>query len=60
MSATTWYIARSSGLVAYLLLSSSVVLGALMAGRARFTWPRFAVEEGMPRLHGDTDREPDG
>jgi methionine sulfoxide reductase heme-binding subunit len=45
MSATTWYIARSSGIVAYLLLSSSVVLGALMAGRAKFTWPRFAVEE---------------
>jgi sulfoxide reductase heme-binding subunit YedZ len=45
MSATTWYIARSSGIVAYLLLSSSVVLGALMAGRAKFAWPRFAVEE---------------
>jgi methionine sulfoxide reductase heme-binding subunit len=45
MSATTWYIARSSGIVAYLLLSSSVVLGALMAGRTKFVWPRFAVEE---------------
>jgi methionine sulfoxide reductase heme-binding subunit len=45
MSATTWYIARSSGIVAYLLLSASVVLGALMAGRVKFTWPRFAVEE---------------
>jgi predicted ferric reductase len=45
MSATTWYIARSSGIVAYLLLSSSVVLGALMAGRAKFAWPRFAVDE---------------
>ena len=45
MSATAWYVARSSGIVAYLLLSSSVVLGALMAGRAKFTWPRFAVEE---------------
>jgi predicted ferric reductase len=45
MSATAWYVARSSGLVAYLLLSASVVLGALMAGRAKFTWPRFAVEE---------------
>jgi sulfoxide reductase heme-binding subunit YedZ len=45
MSATTWYIARSSGIVAYLLVSASVVLGALMAGRAKFTWPRFAVEE---------------
>jgi predicted ferric reductase len=45
MSAAAWYVARSSGIVAYLLLSSSVVLGALMAGRAKFTWPRFAVEE---------------
>jgi predicted ferric reductase len=40
-----WYVARSSGLLAYLLLSSSVVVGVLMAGRAHFTWPRFAVEE---------------
>ena len=40
-----WYAARSSGLVAYVLLSASVVLGVLMAGRAQFTWPRFAVEE---------------
>lgn len=45
MSAVAWYVARSSGVVAYLLLSASVVLGVLMAGRARFTWPRFAVEE---------------
>ena len=45
MSPTTWYVARSAGIVAYLLLSSSVVLGALMAGRASFSWPRFAVEE---------------
>jgi hypothetical protein len=37
MSATAWYIARSSGIVAYLLLSSSVVLGALMAGRGLAT-----------------------
>jgi sulfoxide reductase heme-binding subunit YedZ len=41
----TWYIARSAGLVAYLLLSSSVVLGVLMSARARLEWPRFAVEE---------------
>jgi predicted ferric reductase len=45
VSASAWYVARSSGIVAYLLLSVSVVLGALMAGRARFAWPRFAVEE---------------
>jgi methionine sulfoxide reductase heme-binding subunit len=40
-----WYLARSSGIVAYGLLSASVVVGILMAGRAQFTWPRFAVEE---------------
>lgn len=45
MSAASWYFARSAGIVAYLLLSSSVLLGVLMAGRTRFTWPRFAVEE---------------
>ena len=45
MSATTWYIARSSGIVAYLLISSSVVVGALMAARVKFTWPRFVVED---------------
>jgi DMSO/TMAO reductase YedYZ heme-binding membrane subunit len=45
MSPAVWYMARSAGIVAYLLLSSSVLLGVLMAGRARFTWPKFAVEE---------------
>ncbi len=45
MSSTVWYFARSAGIVAYLLLSSSVLLGILMAGRTRFVWPRFAVEE---------------
>jgi sulfoxide reductase heme-binding subunit YedZ len=45
MSPAVWYFARSAGIVAYLLLSSSVLLGVLMAGKTRFTWPRFAVEE---------------
>jgi methionine sulfoxide reductase heme-binding subunit len=45
LSPGVWYFARSAGIVAYLLLSSSVLLGVLMAGRTRFTWPRFAVEE---------------
>ncbi len=45
MSPTVWYLARASGVVAYLLLSGSVIAGALMSGRARFAWPRFAVEE---------------
>ncbi|HEX7527031.1 MAG TPA: ferric reductase-like transmembrane domain-containing protein, partial [Gaiellaceae bacterium] len=45
MTALTWYVARSAGIVAYLLMSTSVVLGVLMSARAKFTWPRFAVEE---------------
>lgn len=45
MSPGVWYFARSAGIVAYLLLSSSVLLGVLMAGRQPFAWPRFAIEE---------------
>jgi sulfoxide reductase heme-binding subunit YedZ len=45
MSPTVWYFARSAGVVAYLLLSASVVAGTLIAGRTTLTWPRFAVEE---------------
>ena len=45
MSPAVWYFARSAGIVAYLLLSASVLLGVLMAGKAKLTWPRFAVEE---------------
>src|SRR5436305_318633 len=45
MSGVAWYVARTSGIVAYLLLAGSVVLGVLMAARTSFTWPRFAVEE---------------
>jgi methionine sulfoxide reductase heme-binding subunit len=45
MSSTVWYFARSAGIVAYLLLSSSVLLGIMMAGRTSFAWPKFAVEE---------------
>ena len=42
----TWYVARAGGLLAYLLLSSSVVAGLLLSGRARLKhWPRFAVED---------------
>jgi sulfoxide reductase heme-binding subunit YedZ len=41
-----WYAARAAGLVAYLLVSSSVALGLLLAGRARLErWPRFALED---------------
>jgi methionine sulfoxide reductase heme-binding subunit len=45
MTPAVWYFARSAGIVAYLLLSSSVLLGVLMSGRTSFAWPRFAVEE---------------
>lgn len=45
MTSLTWYLARSAGIVAYLLLSTSVVVGVLMSARAKLTWPRFAVEE---------------
>src|SRR5262249_31412096 len=45
VSATTWYVARSAGLLAYVLLSTSVVVGVLMSSRVRLAWPRFAVQE---------------
>jgi DMSO/TMAO reductase YedYZ heme-binding membrane subunit len=45
MSPSVWYFARSAGIVAYLLLSASVIAGTLMSGHAKLTWPRFAVEE---------------
>jgi methionine sulfoxide reductase heme-binding subunit len=40
-----WYAERSAGIVAYLLLSASVVLGVSMSARWRLAWPRFALEE---------------
>jgi sulfoxide reductase heme-binding subunit YedZ len=41
-----WYAARAAGVVAYLLVSSSVVLGLLLAGKDRLErWPRFALED---------------
>ena len=42
---TLWYAERSAGIVAYLLLSASVVLGVSMSARWRLSWPRFAVEQ---------------
>jgi predicted ferric reductase len=45
VSTTLWYFARSAGILAYLLLTASVLLGILLAGKAKVTWPRFAVEE---------------
>jgi methionine sulfoxide reductase heme-binding subunit len=41
-----WYAARAAGVVAYLLLSSSVALGLLLAGKQQLErWPRFALED---------------
>jgi len=41
-----WYAARAGGLLAYVLISASVCLGLLMAGKARLErWPRFALED---------------
>ncbi len=45
MSSVAWYSARSAGIVAYLLLTTSVVLGLVMSTRVKLSWPRFAVEE---------------
>jgi methionine sulfoxide reductase heme-binding subunit len=45
----TWYVARASGLLAFVLLTLSVCIGLLLSGRARSTrWPRFALED----VHG--------
>jgi hypothetical protein len=38
-----WYMARASGVVAYLLLTIVVVVGVALAGKIRVRWPRFAV-----------------
>jgi methionine sulfoxide reductase heme-binding subunit len=41
-----WYAARAGGIVAFALLSASVVLGLALSGRARSTrWPRFALQD---------------
>ena len=41
-----WYVTRAGGILAYVLLTGSVVLGLLLSGRARLPgWPRFALED---------------
>jgi methionine sulfoxide reductase heme-binding subunit len=43
---TLWYTARAGGMLAFALLTASVVLGLALSGRARLRhWPRFAVED---------------
>ncbi len=45
-STTTWYAARAGGVVAYLLVSASVLAGIVLAGRRHVPGlPRFAVED---------------
>jgi len=46
VSAIDWYTARAAGVVAYALLTGGVLLGVLLAGRARLPrWPQFAVTD---------------
>jgi sulfoxide reductase heme-binding subunit YedZ len=42
-SSVDWYMARASGVVAYLLLTAVVFVGIALAGKVRVRWPRFAV-----------------
>ena len=43
---TTWYIARAGGMLAFTLLTASVVLGLLLSRKDHFkSWPRFALED---------------
>ena len=46
MNGIDWYTARAAGVVAYALLTAGVLLGVLLAGRARLPrWPQFAVTD---------------
>src|SRR5437764_14382210 len=46
MSLFEWYLARASGIVAFVLLTIAVVLGLTLSGRAKLRyWPRFAIED---------------
>lgn len=46
MNGIDWYTARAAGVVAYALLTTGVLLGVLLAGRARLSrWPAFAVTD---------------
>lgn len=41
-----WYLARTGGIVGFVLLTTSAVLGLTLAGKARLArWPRFAIED---------------
>ena len=41
-----WCVERAGGILAYALLSGSVILGLLLSGKAKLSrWPRFALED---------------
>jgi hypothetical protein len=45
-SPIAWYAARAGGVVAYVLLTATVLLGITMSGRKHLArWPRFALED---------------
>ena len=42
----TWYVTRAGGMLSFVLLTASVVLGLLLSNRASLKrWPRFALED---------------
>ena len=42
----TWYVARAGGMLSFVLLTASVVLGLLLSNKASLKrWPRFALED---------------
>jgi methionine sulfoxide reductase heme-binding subunit len=46
MTLFEWYLARASGIVAFVLLTIAVLIGLTLSGRAKLPgWPRFAVED---------------
>jgi methionine sulfoxide reductase heme-binding subunit len=46
MTLFEWYLARASGIVAFVLLTIAVLIGLTLSGRAKPpNWPRFAVED---------------
>ena len=46
MTGVDWYTARAAGVVAYALLTSGVLVGVLLGGRARLRrWPAFALTD---------------
>jgi len=50
-STTLWYTTRATGIVALVLLSATLVLGILTAGRAKSrTWPAFAQADLHKRV----------